>query len=177
MKYDDDQQWRKTLLALFALIIVIALPIGIFTTATRQDTLKDEKIGQAQHEFISKNQEQENIINADFLALKTQMNDPQFNIAILEKSLNDFISVHGMDIKEVAELQKLLVARKSAHSRTEKIYAGLPIRAGEIKVLIEDPKKPIDYLESILSEYVAEFGEDRKETRELKRLLAIRKKG
>ena len=119
---------------------------------------------------------EQNSLTDDYRALKTLFNDKNLDMAIVEKSLNEFASVYGENTAEVAEFRALLNRRKNAEIKTAQTEDSIKSRSDEIKKLIQDPEKSLEYLESILSEFIASYGEERKELPGLQRLLEERKR-
>ena len=174
MKYEQGRQWNKTLLALLALAIVVVLPIGIFITATSQKTASEQRVSDVRHE-ISTEASTDPMLD-DFRSLKAQINDPNMDTTLVEESLNKFVALYGDQTAEAKELNEAFVTRKNAEMQAAKINKAFISEVTEIKALIQDPKRSLNYLETVLFEFIANYGGERREVRELRRLLAERKK-
>ena len=160
------------MLALLALGLVIALPIGLFVITPRLNTTKNSSVD----EFEPGKAAPQRSLIVDFETLKTKINDKNTDIATLEKSFNDFVLDYDENTDKIAELRELINKRRDLDQRLASIEAAIKSKTNEIKALIGNSEEPLEDIESKLSVFIADYGEDRKEILELKKLLAHRKK-
>ena len=174
MKYGGGQQGDKTVLALFVLAVIIALPLGILITRSGKNIPKSQQVGETAHQL--RPELPKNGLMEDFQRLKRQIKEKNTDIIMIEKSLTDFMSLYGENSNEVTELRELIKERKTLENQAAKDKEMIITKADELKALIQNPENSLAYLESALSEFATKYGNYRKETRDLRALLKDRKK-
>ena len=165
MTNQSAQSGNKVILGLFVLAIVVVVGVVMYLKASHRDTVAEQEPG------ITERGRQ-----MDFEKLKEQIHDKDVDVTILEKSLEAFVTTYGENTIEADELYMLLDKRKKTQIQAAKIKEEMTDTANEIKRSIRDPMRSIDYLESAVTGFIARFGEDQKEVRELRDLLAERKR-
>ena len=169
MNNQNGQSGNKAIVGLFVLAIVVVIGIVMFMRVSNRGNIVDQVSSGAE----SGRQMDSRL--ADFRALKALIIDKNVDVAIVEKSLDDFGTNYGERLTETTELRLLLDKRKNAELQAAELEGEIASNANEIKRLIQNSKMSFEYLESAISEFGTSFGEDRQESRELRRLLIERK--
>jgi len=165
----NDPKGDKAILGLFAVAIVVVIGIVMYMGISQRRNLIDKETG------VTADGRHRDLLSTEFEVLKDQINDENSDLITAEEAVDEFVTSYGRDNKEATELRFLLNERKNAELRAMKLDTEMRGRANEIKRLVHDSTISREYLESATSEFIARFGEERNETRELRRLLRERK--
>ena len=108
--------------------------------------------------------------------IKRSIENSDISVEFLDSEIVSFIARFGEDRKEIPELRRLLRERKNREKKSLTREEAIVSRAKTLIARINDENETLKSLQTAVSEFIIDYGDDRKEIPELRRLLEERKK-
>ena len=108
--------------------------------------------------------------------IKRSIENSDISIESLDSEIAGFITRFGEGRKEIQELRRLLRERKNREKKSSTREEAIVSRAKMLIARINDENETLKSLQTAVSEFIIDYGDDRKEIPELRRLLEERKK-